>query len=435
MGHRVLRPLEYWLGRLHRQPAHGNRSLFADHVLIAHLVAFLSPALKSLRRIEEVFNHSAARRPFGLPRVPRSTLSDAQAVFDPALLDPIVADLRGRVPVLPHDPQLDALLKTLTAVDGSFFALAPRVAWALYNKPQAPATPPAGSARTKSPAGRKGNIRADFHFNVLTGVPEQAILTDGRTPEYQTLVEHLLPGRFYVLDRAYHCYQMMADILTAGSDFLVRLRSDMRFEVLEEHPLSAADRLAGVVRVQTVRTVGWRGQHALGAAPLKLVGIGLADGTCMRLLTNRVDLDAELIGTAYRYRWQIELFFRWLKCLVNFRHFFSESPEGVALQIGAAVIGTLLIALTIQDKPSSYDWAMITHVTSGLIPLDEGTLAIMAARRAREPGHASLSIRRSSQHLPSFPGPPRRAELKIPDSIDGMASRSQPAAIRFRKLA
>lgn len=382
VGHRVLAPLECWLRELHRQPAHGNRCLFADHLLVAHLVAFLSPALKSLRRIEEVFNHSAARRRFGLPRVPRSTLSDAQAVFDRTLLGPIIADLRSRVPVLPHDPKLDALLKTLTAVDGSFFALAPRVAWALYNKPKADSPSPKGSARPKDSTRRKGNIRADVHFNVLSGVPEQAILTDGRTPEYQTLVEHLLPDRFYVLDRAYHSYQMMADILTAGSDFLVRLRADMLFDVVEEHALSAADRLAGVLSVQTVRTTGWRGQHALGSTPLKLVCIAQADGTPMRLLTNRVDLDAELIGTVYRYRWQIELFFRWLKCLVNFRHFFSESQEGVALQIGAAVIGTLLIALAIQGKPSSYDWAMITHVTNGLIPLDEETLQIMARRRA-----------------------------------------------------
>jgi len=384
VGHRVLEPLECWLRELHRQPAHGNRCLFADHLLLAHLVAFLSPALKSLRRIEEVFNHAAARRRFGLPRVPRSTLSDDQTLFDPALLDAIVADLRARVPVLPHDPKLDALLKTLTAVDGSFFDLAPRVAWALYNKPKAPAHPGTGSARPNKGSGRrKGNIRADVHFNVLTGVPEQAILTDGRTPEYETLVEHLLAGRFYVLDRAYHCYQMMADILQAGSDFLVRLRGDMHFEVVEEHTLSAADRLAGVVSVQTVRATGHRGLKALQATPLKLVCIRMGDGTVMRLLTNRVDLDAELIGLVYRYRWQVELFFRWLKCLVNFRHFFSESPAGVALQIGAAVIGTLLIALTVQDKPSSYDWAMITHVMNGLIPLDEETFRIMAARRAQ----------------------------------------------------
>ena len=175
---------------------------------------------------------------------------------------------------------------------------------------------------------------------------------------------------------------MMADIIAAGSDFLVRLRSDMQFEVVEEHALSAADRLAGITSVQTVRTLGNRGQGALGNQLLKLVCIDLPEGKQMRLLTNRADLDGELIGLLYRYRWQIELFFRWLKCLVNFQHFFSESPEGVALQIGAAVIGTLLIALTIQDRPSSYDWAMITHTISGLIPMDEDTLQIMANRRA-----------------------------------------------------
>lgn len=65
-----------------------------------------------------------------------------------------------------------------------------------------------------------------------------------------------------------------------------------------------------------------------------------------------------------------------------FNHFFSESQNGIALQIGAAVIGTLLIALVIQGRPSSYDWAMRTHVINGLLPLDEETLRIMAESRA-----------------------------------------------------
>lgn len=372
VGHRILRPLQGYLEELHRLPAHGNRNLLADHLLIAHLVAFLSPALKSLRQIEEVFNHSAARRRFGLPRVPRSTLSDAQAVFDTTLLDKIIADLRQRVPTIAHDAQLDQLLKQVVAVDGSFFSLAPRVTWALYNKPNA-----------KPGCRRKGNIRADFHFNVLRGVPEQVILSDGRTPEYKTLSEHLLPDRFYVLDRAYHCYQTLAKIVDAGSDFLVRLRSDMKFETIEEHPLGAEDHLAGVISIQTVRVVGYRGKSALGCMPLRLVCIReTGKDAPLRLLTNRVDLDAPLIGTAYRYRWQIELFFRWLKCLINFRHFFSESKEGVGLQIGAAVIGTLLVALAVNDRPSSYDWAMMANVVSGLIPFDQETLEIMARRRA-----------------------------------------------------
>jgi len=321
-----------------------------------------------------VFDHRAARRRFGLPRVPKSTLSDAQAIFDPTLLDPIVADLRRRVPTLPHDPDLQRLLRILTAVDGSFFKMAPRVVWAVYNKPNATPRQP-GSQR------QHGNIRVDVHLNLMTGVPDQAILSNGRRPEYQTLSEHLQPDRFYLLDRAYHCYQTLAEIIAADSDFLVRLRADMQFELIEEHQLSAADRLAEVVSCQTVRVRGGRGESALGRTPLKLVQIVQEDGTVLRLLTNRLDLAAELVGTLYRYRWQVELFFRWLKCVVNFRHFFSESEAGVALQIGAAVIGTLLIALAIEDRPSSYDWAMMTHVMSGLLPMDEETLEIMARRR------------------------------------------------------
>jgi hypothetical protein len=439
MGHRLINPINAMLRQLHQQSAHGNRSLHMDHVVVAHLIAFCTPALKSLRRIEDVFNHRAARKRFGLPRIPHSTLSDAQAIFDPALLQPIIEDLRQRVPVLPHEPELDMLLKTMVAVDGSFFAMAPRVAWALYNKPNAGYNKPnagynkpnAGynkpnaanehhanehhanehhanehhsgktkktKSSTKRPKQQRGNIRVDMHFNVITGVPEQAVVTDGRTPEYKTLIEHVLPDRFYVLDRAYHSYQMMADIIAAGSDFLVRLRSDMKFDVVEEHALSAEDRLAGVSCIQTVQPQSHRATSALDATPMKLVCIRAEEGSELRLLTNRVDLDASVIGAAYRHRWQIELFFRWLKCVVNFKHFFSESPNGVALQVAAAVIGTLLIALAIDDRPSSYDWSMMTHMMSGLLPADDETFEIMAKRRAeRAREKARKQKKRASQ--------------------------------------
>jgi hypothetical protein len=213
-------------------------------------------------------------------------------------------------------------------------------------------------------------------------VPEQAILTNGRTPEYETLRQHLEPQRFYVLDRGYHSYETLGAIVAAGSDFLVRLRRDMQFELRAEVPLTPAELAGGVQSVQLVAVRSARAVPALGTLPLKLVTLRSAEGSPLRLLSNRTDLEPDLFGLVYRYRWQIELFFRWLKCLVNFQHFFSEQPDGLALQIGAAVIGTLLLALAIQDRPSSYDWAMMTHVVSGLLPLDQETLEIMAHRRA-----------------------------------------------------
>jgi hypothetical protein len=372
----MLQPLEQLLHTLRRPDEHGNRTLFADHLLIAHLVAFFSPALQSLRRLEDVFDHPAARRKYGLPRLPHSTVSDAQALFDPALLTPLVEDLRARVAEGPHEPRLDALTRKLLAVDGTFFTLAPRVWWAVYTKPN-------GTPRQPAKQNQHGNVRVDVHFNVRTGVPETAVVSDGRTPEYRTLVENLQPDAFYVLDRAYHSYQMMADIVAAGSDFLVRLRSDMQFTGLTEEAVTARDWAAGVRHVATVQVCSSRGASAWGGTPLRLVELMGADGSAVRLLTNRVDLSADLVALLYRHRWQVELFFRWLKCLVNFRHFFAESERGVAWQVLVALIGTLLLALATGSRPSSYDWALMTHVASGLLPADTEFAAILARRRAQ----------------------------------------------------
>ena len=379
---RMLQPLETMLPHLrqsnvydNRSKTHGNRTLFADHLLIAHLVAFFSPALKSLRRIEDVFDHRAARRKYNLPRLPHSTVSDAHALFDPALLTPLIEDLRQRVVFSPHEPRLDEVMRKLLAVDGTFFTMAPRVAWALYTKPN-------GTPRQLPKQNQHGNARVDVHFNVLSGVPEAAVVTGGRKPEYQTLLDNLQPGAFYVLDRAYHSYQMMADILAGGCDFLVRLRRDMQFVVVTDEPLRATDLAAGVRRCQTVRATSARGVKALGDTPLRRVELAGPDGQPFWLLTNRLDLEPDLLGLVYRHRWQVELFFRWLKCLVNFRHFFAESENGVAWQIAVALIGTLLLALATGAKPNSYDWAMMTHMASGLLPADAETFEIMAARRA-----------------------------------------------------
>jgi IS4 transposase len=74
--------------------------------------------------------------------------------------------------------------------------------------------------------------------------------------------------------------------------------------------------------------------------------------TVVRLATDLVDLPAEIIALIYRYRWQIELFFRWLKCTLGFRHLLAESPNGVRLQVYAALIATMLIVLWTGRKPT-----------------------------------------------------------------------------------
>jgi len=101
----------------------------------------------------------------------------------------------------------------------------------------------------------------------------------------------------------------------------------------------------------------------------------------LTLLTNRLDLPAWMIALIYQHRWQVELFFRWLKCVANFSHFFSESQTGMTLQIYATLIGLLLIAVETKAKPSKYDYALLSVAVMSSEPMDEA-LAIAAKRRA-----------------------------------------------------
>src|SRR4030042_1812869 len=174
---RLLQPLDDLLHTLRRSAEHGNPPLFAAPLLVAHLVAFFSPALKSLRRIEDVFDHPGVRRKYNLPRLPHSTLSDAHALCDPPLLEPLVADLKARVSLSQHEPRLDELTRKLLAVDGSFFVLAPRVAWALYNKPHATLRQPTPPRRPH--AGIRHADGAPAGGRVLRAGPGVPLLPDG----------------------------------------------------------------------------------------------------------------------------------------------------------------------------------------------------------------------------------------------------------------
>lgn len=374
VGARFIRILDDLLDKLHPHRADPNRSLFYDHVVTAHLIAFFNPALGGLRSIQELFDDSAVRKRFRSPRVPKSTLADAQRMFDPDLLLPVIDDLRQKIGMSCHKPRLHESVGRLLAVDGSFFTVAPRIAWAIYNK----------SARKDGRGTRKGQVRLHTRFDIFRGIPDSVSLTDGQASEAQQLRNNLEAGCFYVMDRGFQQYQLLADILTANSDFLVRLRKSATVRIVEKRTLSFADQASGVVEDAVVE-IGWRQDQTVPLPHLRRVTIRTVDrqgrSTEIILLTNRLDLSAYDIGLIYQYRWQVELFFRWLKCVAHFEHFFSESQAGMTLQVYVAIIGTLLIALTINSKPSKYDYALMSSAILGLTSLE---YVLQAAEKRRD---------------------------------------------------
>jgi hypothetical protein len=378
VGRRYFRILEDQLQALRTHRAHGNRRVFYDHVVVAHLLAFYNPCLRGLRSIEDLFEHPGVRKRYAVPRLPKSTLADAQSLFDPGLIQPLLDSLIQRAAIGPHDSRLDQLTRQLLAVDGSFFVVASRIAWALYNK----------SAREGGP--NKGHVRTHVQFDVLRGLPVHTSLTDGQASEAEQLRASLRPDCFYVMDRGFQQYNLLADIIQAQSDFLVRLRKSARAETLEVRPLSDADRAAGVVADQIV-ALGWRKDQVAPLPPLRRVEVAFTgrDGQpkSLCLLTNRLDLPAWMIGLIYRHRWQVELFFRWLKCVANFRHFFSESLQGMTLQVYVTLIGLVLMAIEVNETPSKYDYAIFSAVVSGLTTRTEA--GAVAARRRAERARAA----------------------------------------------
>ena len=159
----------------------------------------------------------------------------------------------------------------------------------------------------------------------------------------------LQPNRLYVIDRGYADYQLFRDICTAKSSVIARVKNNTAFTVAEERPLSEAARAAGIVRDVVLAKLGTDHHKDVLERPMRLVIVRHVkpNGTVeeLWLLTDRLDLPAELVALAYRFRWTVELFFRWFKCILGCRHLLALDANGVAIQVYVALIASLLIVL------------------------------------------------------------------------------------------
>ena len=372
-GGKYLRLLERHVRQLREQHPHGNQLVFADDVVLAHLLAFFNPTLRSLRTIEDFSQTRQARRHLSVRKLCRSTLADFHRLADPAILQPIIAHLHALARerrCLPTD--LPETLAQVLAVDGSFFALSADVAWAVRH----------GTNNGK----KRASARLDMHLDVRTWLPEIIDVCGNDTSEAASAARHVRPGAIHIYDRGIFSFELVQAQLKAGAFFVHRLREpgerQPQFRSEQERPLSDTDRAAGVIADGMGRLAGSTHRQAPDVL-LREVIIASPDepGGQVRLLTNLTDLEAHWLGMLYRYRWQVELFFRWLKVFANFEHMISESRSGILLSFYVAVIGVLLMYLFTDAKPSKYAFSLLALVANGSATLDE--IAPILAERER----------------------------------------------------
>ena len=209
-----------------------------------------------------------------------------------------------------------------------------------------------------------------LHFDVFKGVPCQATLTHGSGNERHQLRATLAADRLYVIDRGYAEYQLFQDIIDAESSFIGRIRDDADYRVVEERSLSQDARQAGVVWDRVV----WLGGVQSGQVfrqTLRIVAVktgktgSQGQSEVLLLASNCPDLDAAWIALGYKFRWTVELFFRWFKCILGCQHLLSTCQNGVAIQVYLALIASLVISLWTGHQPTKRTFEMVCHYFSG----------------------------------------------------------------------
>ncbi|BBA34883.1 transposase IS4 family protein [Methylocaldum marinum] len=346
----------------------GNRHLFYDQYALLLLLYFFNPTITSLRGLQRTTDLSKVQQ-LGIHRTALGSLSEAQQVFDAALLEQVIASLASRVPAPTPRAGPEALLP-LVAVDGSLLPALPRMAWALWQDD------------------RHRAAKLHVAFGVFKANPLAVRVTAGTGSERTELRHFVQPGGFYVFDRGYTDYRLFQDLHDHACSFVGRVQENVAYEVCRERPLADTDRAAGVIRDVELRRLGTPHHTRRLPQPFRLVWVSTGhrrvDGTVepLILVTNRLDLDAELIAVAYRYRWTVELFFRWLKCVLGCRHLLSQTANGVTFQVYAAVIASLLLSLWIGHAPTKATYEMVCHYFSGWAT-EEELIAYLERTRQR----------------------------------------------------
>jgi hypothetical protein len=334
----------------------GNRQLFFDQYAGLLLLTFFSPIVTSLRALQQASGLAKVQKLLGCQRAALGSLSEASRVFDPALLRQIIGDLARQALPLAQGREAEAL-RGLTAVDGTVLAALPKMAWALW--------------RTDERA-----LKMHLQFDVLKGVPTDATVTSANGPEIEELRATLQADRLYVVDRGYAEYQLFQDIIDAQSSFIGRIRDNAVWTVIEERPVNAAARADGVQSDRVVH-LGCVKSAAVFQQPLRVLQVdtGKTDSQgrpeVLLLATDRLDLDAELVALGYRFRWAVELFFRWFKCILGCRHLMATSRDGVTIQLYVGIIASLLISLWTGKKPTKRTLEMLQFYFAGLASEEE----------------------------------------------------------------
>lgn len=259
-------------------------------------------------------------------RVSRTNLAYANKNRDWHLFEAIAQVLMRRAARLYQDSPADPDLPSVAfALDSSLIGLSLTLFnWGSYNR-------------------FKRALKLHLMLSLRGNLPAWAAITEGKFPDMKIL-DHIpvMPGAYYVMDRGYLDFVRLFRINQDGGFFVVRNKHHVRFRVIASRPV---DKSQGLRSDQTIRlTSNWSIKSY--PKPLRKIRVYDAENRLMLvLLTNQFDLAAGVIAELYRKRWQVELFFKWIKQHLRIRSFYGRTENAVRSQIWSAICAYLMVAI------------------------------------------------------------------------------------------
>ena len=227
----------------------------------------------------------------------------------------------------------------------------------------------------------KAAIKLHTLLDLRGNIPSFIFISDGKLHEVNVL-DQLVPepGAFYVMDRGYLDFERLGRYDAAGSFFVIRAKSNLK---AQRRYSQAVDKSTGLICDQTVVLTGYY-SHKGFDTPLRRIRFKDPEsGKTLVFLTNNFVLPALTITRLYRLRWQIELFFKWIKQHLRIKAFFGTSENAVKTQIWIAVSVYVLVAIVkkrLALSASLYEILQILSLTMfERIPLDQLLLLSEAA--------------------------------------------------------
>jgi hypothetical protein len=194
--------------------------------------------------------------------------------------------------------------------------------------------------------GSIGAVKLSVLLDLRGDIPVFASIDDALT--YEVVALDRIPvtrGSYYVMDRGFVDFSRFHRLAAQGAYFVSRFKRAIRFRVVKARPV---DRTCGLRCDQLVYLTERRSRRHYPEPLRRIRYFDIETGLSLVFVTNQLDLPALTIASLYKRRWQIELFFRWIKQHLRLHGFFSYSPNGVRVQIWSALCAHLLIAIAKQ---------------------------------------------------------------------------------------